>query len=364
VVRRLALPGSEVPLEPGGPESPPRVPYRRTIVALLLAVTAALALAPSAVGHEFPVAWLGLPVLFASLALGVGETALVFAWSLPMGALVEVASDSRPGPKVLRLLVLVLIGLFAILNASTRRTAQRRLGQVRAVARVAQSALLRPIPATVGRLRLAARYVSASAESRVGGDVLEVVRGTPTRWVVGDTRGKGLPAVQIAHVVTTSFRDACAQPGVSLAEVARTVDGSVRRSAEDEDFVTAVFAEFDPAGWLSLVNCGHPPPLRVAANGHLHALSPDVHTTPLGLDPRPVASTFTVEPGDRVVFFTDGLLEARDAHGRFFRLEDHRDVLALPDVDAVADALLARLRRHAVRRLDDDVALLVVEISA
>ena len=104
--------------------------------------------------------------------------------------------------------------------------------EVRAVARVAQSALLRPVPATITAGRLASRYVSAAAEARVGGDLLEVVPGPGhPRWLIGDTRGKGLPAVRLASVAMTSFRDACAQPGLSLPEIARAVDRSVTRAA-------------------------------------------------------------------------------------------------------------------------------------
>jgi stage II sporulation SpoE-like protein len=97
-------------------------------------------------------------------------------------------------------------------------------------------------------------------------------------------RGQGLPAVRLASVAMTSFRDACAQPGLSLPEIARVVDRSVTRAAGEKDFVTAVFAKFDPRGWLQLVNCGHPPPLRLA-DGDLRALSPAAYATPLGLHP-------------------------------------------------------------------------------
>jgi phosphoserine phosphatase RsbU/P len=100
------------------------------------------------------------------------------------------------------------------------------------------------------------------------------------------------------------------------------VDRSVTRAAGDEDFVTAVFAELDPHGWLQLVTCGHPPPLRLTAAGSLQALTPRAYATPSGLHPDLQPSTFTISPGDRLVFYTDGLLEARDRAGRYFRLED------------------------------------------
>ena len=78
---------------------------------------------------------------------------------------------------VSRLSVLLLLAAFAVVNAVLRTAAQRRLSQVRAVARVAQSAVLREVPPTVTAGRLASRYVSATAEARVGGDLLEVVSG-------------------------------------------------------------------------------------------------------------------------------------------------------------------------------------------
>ena len=199
------------------------------------------------------------------------------------------------------------------------------------MARVAQSALLREVPKTVAAARLASRYLSASAEARVGGDVVEVIADGPTpRWLVGDTRGNGLAAVRLSSVAATSFRDACAQPGLSLTEIARAVDLSVTRAAGEEDFVTAVFAELDPRGWLQLVNCGHPPPLRLNAGGELVELAPTAFATPLGLRPDLHPSTFSVRTGDRLLFFTDGLLEARDRAGRLFRVDQQSDALGLP----------------------------------
>jgi serine phosphatase RsbU (regulator of sigma subunit) len=162
----------------------------------------------------------------------------------------------------------------------------------------------------------------------------------------------------------TSFRDACAQPGLSLPEIARVVDRSVTRAAGEEDFVTALFAELDPRGWLELVTCGHPPPLRLTADGDLQALNPTTYATPLGLHPDLRPSTFAVSPGDRLVFYTDGLLEARDRAGRYFRLEDCLGALRHPDLQAAADELLGRLRAHTGRKLEDDVAVLLLEATS
>src|SRR5215467_460878 len=366
VCRSVARSASGIALDSSGPA---RLSGRRArlvlATVLLLAITAGSGAVYVAGPGVVTTAWLAVGPLLASLVLSPRITAVVAGWTVMLG--LGLALD-QPGPMRMvasHLSVLALLAAFAVTNAVLRTAAQRRLGQVRAVARVAQSALLREVPADVTMARLASRYVSASAEARVGGDLLEVVPDTGhPRWLIGDTRGKGLPAVRLASVAMTSFRDACAQPDLSLPEVARVVDRSVTRAAGDEDFVTAVFAELDPGGWLQLVTCGHPPPLRLAADGDLRALTPSAYATPLGLHPEIQPSTFSVSAGDRLLFYTDGLLEARDRAGRYFRLEDCLDTLRHPDLQAAVDQLLDRLIAHAGRRLDDDVALLLLEATS
>ena len=350
-------------LEPAGPV-PDAVPNGRIAGLLLAVAAAALAAAQYATGRPIAEAWLAIAPLLASLALRPLRTALLASWTVLLGLGLALAGAGPAGRLITQLGVLVLLAAFAVANSVIRTAAQRRLGQARAVARVAQSTLLREVPPSVAAARLASRYLSASAEARVGGDVVEVIAdGAYPRWLVGDTKGKGLPAVRLASVAATSFRDACAQPGLSLTEVARAVDVSVTRAAGEEDFVTAVFAELDPRGWLQLVVCGHPPPLRLSADGELAPLAPKSFATPLGLHPDLQLSTFSVRTGDRLLFFTDGLLEARDRAGRFFRLDQQIETLRRPDLQAAADELLDRLRAHTHHRLDDDVAVLLADLT-
>jgi phosphoserine phosphatase RsbU/P len=366
VGRSVARSASGIALDASGPA---RLSGRRAklvfTTALVLATTASAGAVYVAGPGVVTAAWLAVGPLLASLALSPRITAVVAGWTLLLGLGLALG---QPGPAhllVSHLGVLVLLAAFAVVNSALRTAAQRRLSQVRAVARVAQSALLREVPATVTMARLASRYVSASAEARVGGDLLEVVPDTKhPRWLIGDTRGKGLPAVRLASVAMTSFRDACAQSDLPLPEVARVVDRSVARAAGEEDFVTAVFAELDPGGWLQLVTCGHPPPLRLAADGDLRALTPRAYATPLGLHPDIQSSTFSVRAGDRLLFYTDGLLEARNRAGRYFRLEDCLDTLRHSDLQAAVDGLLDRLLAHVGGKLNDDVALLLLEATS
>jgi phosphoserine phosphatase RsbU/P len=354
-----------IALNASGPDQPSEGRGKRVFALVLLVATVAVGLAEFGAGHGLiPIAWLSVGPLLASLVLSPWITAGVAGAAVLAGLGFFASQPGSPGMLTSHLSVLVLLAAFAVANAVLRTAAQRRLSQARAVARVAQSTLLREVPATVTAGRLASRYISAAAEARVGGDVLEVVPDAARpRWMIGDTRGKGLPAVRLANVAMTSFRDACAQPGLSLPEIARVVDRSVTRAAGDEDFVTAVFAELDPRGWLQLVTCGHPPALRLTADGGLQALTPRAYATPLGLHPDPQPSTFTISPGDRLVFYTDGLLEARDRAGRYFRLEDCASTLRQPDLQGAVDGLLGQVLAHTRHKLDDDVAVLLVEVA-
>ena len=181
---------------------------------LLAGAVTAFAAAQYAIGHPVaPEAWLAIAPLLASLALRPLRTALLAGWTVLLGLGLALDVSGPPGRLASNLAVLALLAGFAVANSALRAAAQRRLGQARAVARVAQSALLREVPGSVAAARLASRYLSASAEAQVGGDIVEVIADGPNpRWLVGDTRGKGLPAVRLASVAATSFRDACAQP--------------------------------------------------------------------------------------------------------------------------------------------------------
>jgi sigma-B regulation protein RsbU (phosphoserine phosphatase) len=349
-----------------GPSARRRV-LLAVVVGVLLVVPVVLALLQWTLFERGEaVGWLAIGPLVASLVLGWRGTAALGGWTLLVAlALAVLHPGQSTAADTVRVCVVASLSGFAVLNCVLRERRERRLMQITEVARVAQSAILSPVPERASRWSLASRYRSASASAQVGGDLLEVVE-TPAglRLVVGDVRGKGLPAVHLAATVLASFREACLRPGVSLCEVARLVDQSVTLRAGDEDFVTAVFVEFDDRGWLQVVNCGHPPPLRLNEAGSPQALSPAHPTSPLGLAPRLGTDVYAMGTGDRLLLYTDGLLEARDASGEFFPLWEHLPVLAGPDLEAALDELLRRLLRHAGGRLDDDLAVLLARNDA
>lgn len=332
------------------------------LVAALVVVPAVLAVLQVVVFHRGQaIGWLGIGPLLASLVLSWRLVAAVSLYTLGVAlALVLVHPGDSTMADMVRIAVVSALAAFAVVNCVIRERREARLVQVSEVARVAQRAILKPVPARAGTWSLASRYRSASKGAAVGGDLLEVI---PTRSgaraIVGDVCGKGLPAVELAAAVLMAFRDACSRPGSSLVEIARRLDETVLLRAGDESFVTAVLVDFDNDGWLQVVNCGHPPPLRLSASGKLQPLSPTIATCPLGMNPSPASDTYSIAPHDRVLLYTDGLLEARDAEGDFFPLEDQAQLLQAPDLRDALETLLAAMDRHVRGDVSDDVALLL-----
>jgi hypothetical protein len=75
-------------------------------------------------------------------------------------------------------------------------------------------------------------------------------------------------------------------------------------------------------------------------------------------------STFWWPQAIRLVFYTDGPIEAGDRAGRYFRLDDCLETLRRGDLEAAADELLDRVAAHTGRKLDDDVAVLLFEAKS
>lgn len=167
-------------------------------------------------------------------------------------------------------------------------------------------------------------------------------------------------AVQLAASVLGGFRQA-AFGTADLLDVASRLDTVVSSLAGEEDFVTAIIAEFHDEGGVTIVNCGHHPPLLVNPSGALRTLDTGAPALPLGLGTAPTATCERWDVGSRLLLFTDGLVEARSPDGTFFPLDGQAHVLRGDSLERALNALIGALLRHTGRRLDDDMALVLVE---
>jgi serine phosphatase RsbU (regulator of sigma subunit) len=250
------------------------------------------------------------------------------------------------------------------LASALRGRRERVLAAVRSVAEAAQHALLQPVPDTVGPFQVAVRYSAAAAEARIGGDLYALVP-TPygIRLIVGDVRGKGLPAVGTAALVLGVFREAaCDEPDL-LAVVAR-IERSLARNLGPDDFVTAVVTGYTPAGHLEIVNCGHAPPLLISASGAVGAVEPDLPAPPLGLralsGQAPHLQRLPFAVGDQLLLYTDGVTEARDHTRAFYPLAEGVARHACDEPTRTVTALHDELLAHVGGKLHDDAALLLL----
>ena len=138
--------GHGISLEPTGP-APGAARLGRVAGPLLAVAVTAFPAAQYAIGRPLaPAAWLAIAPLLASLALRPLRTALLAGWTVLLGLGLVLEASGPAGRLASSLAVLALLAGFAVANSALRTAAQRRLGQARAVARVAQSALLRETP--------------------------------------------------------------------------------------------------------------------------------------------------------------------------------------------------------------------------
>ncbi|MFF2926999.1 PP2C family protein-serine/threonine phosphatase [Streptomyces celluloflavus] len=352
-----------------------RAPHRgRRVAVLLILATLAVTVTDAATRPELHVAlFLGIAPLIAALRC-------TYRWTLAVAAVYAVClsyiniytvPDWATASKIVGVFGAVLVGVFAAVLCRTRLQREALYARTSMVADAVQRAMLRELPLTAGPLEAFGFYVSAQEGARVGGDIYEAVE-TPhgQRLMIGDVQGKGMPAIGAGHEVLASFREA-AHHQESLESVAERMEQALTRyntrSAErgaDERFVTALLLEVRDDRPARVLSCGHIP-YYLVRDGVVHERTDGEGALPLGLgglagdDPRrsvPVRP----RPGDWIVMCTDGVTEARGAHGEFYPLRERLAGWTRLDPDELVTTLRADLENFTGGRLKDDATLLVV----
>ncbi|AQA11520.1 MULTISPECIES: PP2C family protein-serine/threonine phosphatase [Streptomyces] len=185
-----------------------------------------------------------------------------------------------------------------------------------------------------------------------------------------DAMGHDLASGLTTSVAMAGSRNA-RRTGADLEALVTTVDEALAKWLPDQ-FCTGVFLRLHmPSGVLRWANCGHPTPLVIR---HRRLLDKELERTaepPLGLPawlsdaPRRVHET-VLEPGDRVLLYTDGVVESRDEEGEQFGLERFADHIIRSTAAGQNAPEVLRLLIHAIldlrhRELSDDATILMIE---
>ncbi|HEY0938406.1 MAG TPA: PP2C family protein-serine/threonine phosphatase [Trebonia sp.] len=192
-----------------------------------------------------------------------------------------------------------------------------------------------------------------------------------------DALGHDLSAGMLASVGIASCRST-RRAGGSLADIAARADHAIADFFGDERFVTALLCDLDVGtGLLTWVSCGHPPPLLIRSRTVKELARPP--RPPLGLgsvaarwrEPAPDDAVTGVwaeklEPGDRVLLYTDGVTEGRAADGALFGLQRLADfIIRHNSASLPAPETLRRLNRAIVDyqqgQLRDDATAVLIE---
>ncbi len=189
------------------------------------------------------------------------------------------------------------------------------------------------------------------------------------RLAVFDAMGHGLDAAMMATVAVGAYRQA-RRAGASVAETATVIDDAVGRQFGPDGFVTGMVAELDErSGRLTYLTAGHHPGLILRDGrivGHLDAAG----WLPLGLNAvldvadLPSPAVADLEPGDRVLLYTDGVVEARSSDGVFFGLDRLEDQLVIEAASGSSTAetmrrLAQAVLEHQADELQDDATMLL-----
>jgi len=202
-----------------------------------------------------------------------------------------------------------------------------------------------------------------SAAQLIGGDYYDYIPLPGNRLAValGDVSGKGVAAALLMARLSAAVRFSLATEP-TLSEAVRCLN-DVMRQADGDRFVTFVVLVIDRNDYsLTMVNAGHPPPLRRSAHGGLTEIGEAHVGLPLGVFDRSYEETrLKLEPGDTLVLYTDGITEARNPSGDFYGLERLLHVVqeAPNQARSLGEAILSDLRSFVAGRSQSDDLTLV-----
>jgi PAS domain S-box-containing protein len=245
----------------------------------------------------------------------------------------------------------------------------RLFGERSRIARGLEQSLLPPHLPVVPGLELAARFRPAGGGGEVGGDFYDVFYAGEPGWaiVMGDVSGRGVDAAQITVLARHTIRAAAVQEA-KPARMLSIVNEALRTQLEGLRFCSATLAllRTDVTGaTLTLSSAGHPLPLLRRGDGRVDAIGRSGTVLGVISDPHLSDEEVRLARGDMIVFYTDGVADARP-DGREFGPENLSELVAgCAEMDAgttaeCIDRAVVGADRDGPR---DDAAILVAKVT-
>jgi sigma-B regulation protein RsbU (phosphoserine phosphatase) len=258
--------------------------------------------------------------------------------------------------------------LASLREVTERKRIAERVGYI---AQALQESLLPSRLPEIPGVEAVAYYRPAGEGHLVGGDFYDIFAIDDERWavVVGDVRGKGPRAAGITALARYTLRAAAVHKRRPSAILKMLNDAILRQRTDTDDFCTVAYGRLQPVpgagARLTLAVGGHPLPLLLRTDGRVEPAGRAGTALGVKEDPDVVDRTVELRPGDALVFYTDGLLDAYAPS----RALDEEDLIRL--VEACAGLNAAGIAEHiqngALHLADveprDDVALLVLRIA-
>ena len=252
-------------------------------------------------------------------------------------------------------------------NLELTRYQERMTAELSLAARL-QLGLLPGIPGVASGVRYTHRYLPAEG---IGGDIYTIIPlpDGSVAFMIADVSGHGVTAALISAMVKTCFENQVRFGRGPLAW-AQAMNRDLARSTLSEQFATAFLARLDPAGnAMQYVSAGHPAPLRIhpgAGGGRKHFSILGGKGFMLGIDENLpfVEQTCPFERGDRLVFYTDGLIEAEREDRQYLGEQGLLEICVdLPeDGEQAADRIIEQVVAfNQPAPFADDVTLVVVD---
>jgi sigma-B regulation protein RsbU (phosphoserine phosphatase) len=244
------------------------------------------------------------------------------------------------------------------------RTQEAQLERDIAMAREVQLRLLPQAAPEMANAEMAVRFLPART---IGGDLYDFVDYGPGRTaiVLGDVSGKAAPAALFAALVSGIMHSA-AQQRPQPAQMLALLNDALQERMLESQYVTMLFALWnDESRTLQVANSGAVQPVLCRT---CEATPVRAEGFPLGMFPNVIYDELTVaaEPGDVIVFISDGILDAENAEGAMYGQERLASILCSRREQAaqeIADAVLADVSRfQGERERFDDETIIVLKV--